>query len=161
MHLMITFGLCLAYLLVYLLIGPFFNQPTARLTARSTYSLITIFVFSLLTFAISIYIPDLVLGNRVLHAFGGGFMAFFVCFLAARDSRVKINRFQFLLVSLLVVTALGVANEIIEFFLQYYFAKYDLFFATTINDTWLDLVSNTIGILLAAAVFVPHIKKRE
>ncbi len=53
------------------------------------------------------------LSNRVLHVFGGGFLAFLICFLAALDSRVRIRRFQFFLFSFLIVIALGVANEIL------------------------------------------------
>ena len=159
MFLTIAFGLCLAYLGLYFGLGPFFNQPQARLSIRSIPSLVSIIVFSLLTISIGLSISDLTLGNRVVHALGGGFISIFVCFLATRDSQVKINRFQFFVFSFMFVTTLGVVNEIMEFFLQYYFAKYDLFFATTINDTWLDLLSNTVGILVASIIFVPFVKK--
>lgn len=160
MSLVITLGLVLVYLGLLYLLGPFFGQPRARWGRRSVLSIVAVIVFSLLIFVISFSIPNLWLSNRIVHIFGGGFIGVVVCFLAGRDSQIKISRFQFFLFSFLFVTTLGVANEIMEFFLQHYFSQYDLIFATTVNDTWLDLVSNTIGILLAVAIFVPLIKKK-
>jgi hypothetical protein len=94
--------------------------------------------------------------NRVLHAYGGGFMAFLVCFLVVRDSKLSLTKFQFFIFSFLIVAALGVANEILEFFLQNYAG---MIFSSHINDTWYDLMSNTIGSLIATVCFVPCIKK--
>lgn len=105
---------------------------------------------SIAALLLSLAIPDIALSNRFLHAFGGGFVPFLICFLAARDSKVKINKFQFLVFSFLIVTAFGVANEILEFFLQHY--TY-LIFAYTIDDTWLDLISNTVGAGFGAICF--------
>ena len=86
------------------------------------------------------------------HGLGGGFLAFGVCFLAAKFSEVKLGRARFALFSFLLVTALGVLNEVIEFILQNYF---DFFFTAKVNDTWLDLISNWVGILVAGLIFVP------
>ena len=111
---------------------------------------------SLGSFAISFSIADPEWSNRLLHALGGGFVAFFVCFLVARDSQIDITRFQFFVFSFLLVTAFGVGNEILEFAIQHYL---DLTFARDVADTWLDLVSNTVGVLVAAAIMVPFIHK--
>ena len=77
-------------------------------------------------------------------------MSFFICFRVVRDSRLLISKFQFFVFSVLVVTAMGVGNEIVEFVLQNYMP---LVFSVDINDTWLDLISNGLGMLLGAALF--------
>ncbi len=81
-------------------------------------------------------------------------MAFMVCFLVVKDSKLPVTKFQFLIFSALIATALGVANELLEFFLQHYFGFIS---AASVTDTWLDLLSNTVGILLASICFVPFI----
>ncbi|MBM3204789.1 hypothetical protein FJZ48_02295 [Candidatus Uhrbacteria bacterium] len=85
-------------------------------------------------------------------------MAYMVCFIAAKDSRVSISKFSFFVFSVLIVTGLGVANEIIEFIGQNYF---HYLFAPHINDTWLDLISNTVGIAVGSACFVPFANFRK
>lgn len=154
--LLISFGLCVTYVLLYFLFPFFFKGKTVRLTRQSLYSIIYIILLSLLIFVVSLSVTNLELGNRVLHTFGGGFLSFFTCFLVVRDSKLPINKFQFFILSFLVAIALGVANEILEFFFQQYF---HIIFAATVNDTWLDLISNTVGALIAGACFTPLIKK--
>lgn len=122
------------------------------------YSLVYIVICISLIFTISLGVPDRGFGNRLLHAFGGGFLSFLICFLVVRDSGLKITRLQFFIFSLFVVTFLGVTNEIAEFFLQNYLAFH---FADTINDTWLDLISNTVGALIGSVCFVPFIKSAK
>ena len=90
------------------------------------------------------------LSNRLLHALTGGFVSFFICFLVVKNANFRITRFQFFIFSFLVVTALGVANEILEFALQNYA---EISITQTVNDTWLDLISNTLGSFLAASIF--------
>jgi hypothetical protein len=150
-------GMCVAYVALFFLFPTFFGHARPRLTGRSVYSIIYILILCLVIFSVSVAVPD-PLGNRLLHTFGGGFLAFIVCFLVWRDSRTPINRFQFWLLSFLIVIALGVANELVEFTLQNYF---HLVFAESINDTWLDLASNTIGALLASTCLIPFVKNRE
>jgi hypothetical protein len=116
--------------------------------------LLIIFVLSILGYIIAFSIPNPELGNRILHGFGGGFMALLAFFLAVKDTNIKLRKFQFFFFSLAVVAALGVANEILEFFLQNYVG---LIFAESINDTWYDLISNTVGSLIAALLFLPFI----
>lgn len=55
----------------------------------------------------------------------------------------------------LIGTALGVANELFEFLLQ---STTHLVFSPTVTDTWLDLLSNTIGIGVAVSIFSAFIK---
>ncbi len=61
-------------------------------------------------------------------------------FLAAKDSNIVIDRFRFFTLSVLIVTGLGVANEMLEFFLQ---SQTGLIFTTSINDTRVDLTSTS------------------
>jgi len=154
----LTFGLCLSYFVFTLLFSAFFKNQFAIFNSRSLYSVILIVIASVIIFSISLSISDIELSNRVLHALGGGFLTFFVCFLAFRDSRVAIGKFQFLVFSILLVTTLGVANEILEFFLQSYF---HLPFSLNPNDTWLDLISNTVGLLLGAIILAPFVGRKS
>lgn len=154
----ITSSLCISYFILFFLFPYFFESRLTKVSPKSTSSIAMILILSMLGYFIAFNIQDPELGNRFLHGFGGGFMALFVCFLAARDSSVHVKRFQFVLFSLLVVTALGVANEILEFILQNYIR---MVFSISINDTWLDLISNTVGMLIAVIGLTPFINKKK
>lgn len=80
-----------------------------------------------------------------------------VCFLAIKNLQFGISKFQFILVSALTATAFGVGNELLEFFLENYFG---LIANVSMNDTWLDLLSNTAGIIFALLVLTPLYKQR-
>lgn len=157
----LTILLCFSYLILFFLFPYFFKGKLSKISVRSLRSIVIIFVASIASFIISEMIPDPELKNRVLHGLGGGFVAFLVCFFAARDSNVAITKFQFFILSTLIVTAMGVGNEIAEFFVQVYFPFIHFVFSAGPLDTWLDLVSNTIGIGVAAACFVPFIEKNK
>ena len=107
-------------------------------------SIILAFVLLVLIFA------NLVMGgefvNRIQHAFAGGFAAYMTYLFALKDSKTNLPFFKTAIFGFLLVTTLGVLNELAEFFAQHFT---NLTFATTIEDTWLDLVSNTFGIILA------------
>lgn len=152
----ITVGMCASYFTLFYLFPYFFNNKITRLNSQFLYSILYITVLSLLGYVVVFSIPHEEWSNRILHGFSGGFLSFFVCFLAARDSRVSLSRFQFFLFSFLIVTALGVVNEIFEFIGQGYF---HIEFAFGVFDTWLDLVSNWTGAVLAALCFVPFLNK--
>lgn len=153
---MFTLIFIIAYCLLYfglIYLFPVFFVGTWPANRRQTLlSLVLIIIVTFIIFSINAKIQDPLLENRFQHALGGGFLGFFVCFLAWRSSSVTINRFQFFFFSFLFVIMLGVANEILEYFLQNYTS---LHFASTVNDTWLDLLSNVIGILIASVVFLP------
>ena len=153
--LLIAFCYSIAYLLLWFLFPAFFEGSIDRPHRRSLRSIGSIVLLSLLVSVISMQIKDLELSNRFLHAFGGGFLSFFVCFLVVKDTRITISRFQFFVFSFLVVIALGVGNEILEYILQNYTP---LSFAKTANDTWLDLISNCVGALIAAVPLVYFIR---
>ncbi len=154
----ITFSLCISYFILFFLFPYFFENKVPKIGLKSLVSVGLIFILSFLGYFTAFNIHDPELSNRFLHGFGGGFMALFVCFLAARDSGVHVKRFQFVLFSLLVVTALGVANEILEFILQNYIR---MVFSISINDTWLDLISNTVGMLIAVVGLAPFINNKK
>ena len=146
----ITICLCFAYFALAYLFAAFFEKSAPVFGRRSIFSITCIIVFSLVVYAVSATISDEELSNRILHAFGGGFVSVMVCFFVVRDTRLTISRFQFFIFSLLVVTAMGVANEIFEFFLQNYF---HFVVTRSVDDTWLDLISNLVGALIAAMPF--------
>ena len=149
--------LCLSYVALSYGLPWFFEGGRARLGPPAWRSLLTIALFALGAFLVSFHIHDKQLANRFLHVFGGGVAGFLVCFLAARDSALLIGRARFFIVAALVVTAMGVGNELLEFFLQEYTP---LLFSSTPIDTWLDLASNTVGIALAALILTPLIPRQ-
>lgn len=155
----ITFGLCVSYLILFFLFPYFFEGVRgAKLSYKSLLSIVIICLVSFVSCYVALSIDDREIGNRLLHIFGGGFTAFLVCFLAAKDSGIRLRKFQFFLFSFLIVIALGVLNEVVEFLLQYYF---DIISAKTAIDTWLDLNSNIVGILIASICFVPFISRKD
>ncbi len=151
-------GFCFVYGFLYLLFPLFFNNSLASLTKRSLFSIICIILIWVAVWHISGQILDLGWSNRFLHVFGGGFLSLLVCFLVVFDSKLAIGKFRFFVFSFLIVLSLGVANEILEYFLEEFTS---LSFATTANDTWMDLISNTIGALIAAACLVPFVRSAK
>lgn len=125
---------------------------------KSASSIIIFAIFSAIIFYLSFVIPNPIVANRLLHSIGGGFAGILVCFLSVKDYGLQMNRLQFFILSALTITALGVGNEIFECILQNYLGYIS---AETINDTWLDLISNTGGIILALAIFTPFIGKKK
>ena len=148
--------LCVVYFILLSLFPIFFGQKITLPQRKPFLSIICIIAFSVFAYVVSYSIQNVDLSDRVLHILGGGFAGFLVCFFAVRDSRIHINKLQFFLFSTLIVIALGVANELAEFLMQYYNV---LISATTVEDTWLDLASNVVGILIASACFVPFHKQ--
>ena len=144
------------YLVLYFLVPSFFGFTIKQFNKNYVRSLMLIITTSIIGFAIAFSVTDSELSNRILHGFGGGFVSFFACFLVVKDTSLNLSRLQFFILSFMMVATLGVANEIIECVLQYYG---NLSFAATIYDTWYDLISNTIGSLIAAVIFVPLIRK--
>ena len=85
-------------------------------------------------------------------------MVVLVAFLAVRDSRMPLTTFQFLAMSILLATALGVVNELVEFASQ---ATGIMVAADDLFDTWEDLASNTIGSVLAAGMLAPFLRRED
>jgi hypothetical protein len=150
--LLLAAGMGLGYLALLYLFTYFFTGRLPTLGPRSFYTALGVVVLSLAGYGVSFSYPDPEIGNRILHAFGGGFLAFLMCFLVWRETKLPITIFQFTVFSALIVTAMGVGNEMLEFFLQNY---RDLLFARDPNDTWLDLISNTVGLAIAAGLLLP------
>lgn len=150
-------GLGVSYFLLSFVFSRFFSQPLTNKSLKKLYPVSIIVILSLIISAISHEMP---VGpdNRFLHALGGGWMMVLVCFLAIKNLQFGISRFQFILVSALTATAFGVANELLEFFLENYFG---LIANVSLNDTWLDLLSNTAGITFALLVLTPFCKQRS
>lgn len=151
-------GFCLVYGFLYVLFPLFFRGHFAALTKRSVLSIVCIVLIWIAVWHISGQISDLDWSNRFLHVFGGGFLSFLVCFLVVADSKLAIGKFRFFVFSFLIVLSLGVANEILEYFLQEFTS---LSFANTANDTWMDLISNAVGALIAGVGLVPFVRSAE
>lgn len=138
-------ALSLAYFPVAWLLTIFFENRRPVFAVREALrSIGMIAVVAATAIGASMIIPDLELGNRILHALGGGFLVVFICARAARDMHLHIRPLQFVIFATLVATALGVGNELAEFALQYSGLRV---FARSVDDTWLDLASNTVGII--------------
>ena len=144
----------LSYFAVSAFFTYFFENRRPVFAQQTIVSLTVIVAITSAAFFASIFLPDKELGNRILHAFGGGFAQFLACFFAARDMNIRASRLKIFIFSFMAVTTLGVFNELMEFFLQ---STVGLQSAETITDTWLDLVSNTVGILLSALVTMPFL----
>jgi ABC-type Co2+ transport system permease subunit len=152
----ITLAMCIGYFILLAVLPLFFAQKITRPKKNQLIPLVYIILFSTLAYAVSFLIQDIELGNRFLHIFGGGFLGFFVCFLATRNSGVHVNKFQFFMFGALIVLVLGIANELLEFILQNYWG---FIMSISVNDTWLDLASNSVGVILASIFFVPFHKE--
>lgn len=146
---------CIAYLALFCGISFFFqnNFPKPRPRSLGSICLIILFYFGVLIVSSLILDPEW--SNRFLHTFGGGFLIVLAAFLAIKDSRTKVNAFQFIVVGISIAAVFGTANEILEFVLQ---SKFGFMFANSINDTWLDLISNTVGSTVASVLLAPFIK---
>jgi len=152
----LTFVMAGVYIFLNFAANQFFRHRPSKVKELSFHSIVYIAAVSMLAYIVSTQITDKELGNRVLHAFGGGFTAFFICYRVMADARLPLNLFQFFALSFLVVTGLGVANEIMEYFFQIHL---DLVFAPHPYDTWLDLISNTVGATIGGLVFLPLFSK--
>ncbi len=161
---LITLGLICVYFALYFILPRLFRVlPPHGHVSRETFvrkslpSLLIITSLSFIGYIVAFSISNEEIGNRVLHGFGGGFMALLTCFLSVRDMKLKIDTFQFSLVSFMIVMCLGIGNEILELILH---NTTSLVFTRSINDTWLDLVSNLIGCLIALSLFAPFLTKK-
>ena len=149
---------CLTYFILAGLFSLFFDKHLPVFHTGPMRSLFIIVLLALGVFAIMSMIPDPEIANRIEHAVGGGVLATLICFLVVRDTRPSITRFQFFIFSALVVTSLGVVNELVEFFLQ---AQFHLTMSRGMLDTWLDLSSNTVGTVLALVALTPFVGRHR
>jgi hypothetical protein len=154
---LVTIVMAISYFPIRYLLLYFFQTSKPRaIGSQWIVSCLAIIVFSLGVYIVSYAIPDLEWGNRIVHAFGGGFLAYMVAFLAAKDSGLAPDRVKFFIFTFMLVMTLGIGNEVVEYLLQNVF---NFTAAPHINDTWLDLISNIVGTLLAAGLFTPYLKK--
>lgn len=149
----ITLGLLILYFILFYFLPYFFDKPGKKIKLKKAgISISLLVIVSLISYLVSFSLTDVELGNRILHIFGGGFTAFLLCFLVVKDLNLQINKIQFLTISALIVIALGVSNELAEFFLQ---SNFNHISSHNTEDTWRDLTSNLVGILLASIIFTP------
>ena len=151
----VSLGFVVVYGGLLVLFPYFFVQTWGSVWAGSWWSVGLILLLSSVGYAIAFSLPGLEAGNRFLHAYGGGGMGMVTCFLAWRNSGVKAGTFQFYVLASFIVIALGVASEIAEFILQ---QLTGVVLARSVTDTWLDLVSNVVGIIVAGVCLVPFLR---
>jgi uncharacterized membrane protein YjdF len=148
----ITLGLVVTYLVLLNFLPTFFGKPRHGIHWGSYKSMIGIMLLSFVGYWITTHIDDSELANRFLHAYGGGFVAFFMCFCAVRDAHRGISRLQLATFAFLMVGMLGIINEIAEYILHAYG---HLVFVEDIFDTSLDLIANTVGSIVALVLLTP------
>lgn len=118
----------------------------ARLTGRGQVSRAPLFVASVLFF-ISWYVPSPLLRgvdtNFMTHVVGGGLFTGFLWLYLSRALGAKQNWWQSLIMMYVLVSALGVANELFEF------AAVEAGWAHIgPSDTWWDLLANNLGVFV-------------
>lgn len=143
-----------AYIFCYIIFIPFFQKFfDHRIEIKNnikTSSILIILLLSIILGFIIFAIRDEELANRFQHAIFGGTLFSSSLFLSLKDSKVKINLWKSSVIIFLLTTTFGVFNELLEFWLQSFLP---IRFATSIEDTWLDLASNAVGILVAIFIF--------
>ncbi|MEA4910619.1 MAG: hypothetical protein VB048_07585 [Bacteroidaceae bacterium] len=151
-----------AYIILYVMLNYafqfIFKGKINKKTLKKKSFLIILFS-GIFIFSIVFFIKDPEFANRVQHAIAGGFLTMLISYLSFKDSEVKLNKLQILILTALIVTFLGVLNEIFEFFVQ---MNTSLVFALSVNDTWLDLTANSFGIILGSVfiLFDKNIKNK-
>lgn len=138
------------FALVYgalLYITPYLLERGVR--AGSIRSLLCIVALSLIFSSFSMLFPEWSFGNRLQHALGGGALMVFVVYRVLVDTQIRIRPLQFVVLSVLIATSAGVAYELLEFLGE---MLTQMSFQSGTYDTWLDLLSNSVGALLAASI---------
>ena len=154
----VCIGYIACYFFLFYTLPIFFRQTRPAIGRRAILSASFIFLLALVAYAIALNVPDPDIGNLILHMFGGGFLASVLCYLAVRDTAIALTRFQFFVITFLIVVALGVANEHLEFVVQS-FTRFT--YADTVQDTWIDLLNNSLGAFLGASLLVWRIHKER
>ncbi|MEN9647369.1 MAG: hypothetical protein RLY57_173 [Candidatus Parcubacteria bacterium] len=147
---LITVGMVVVYSVLYVGFQKIFTQKYKPFSRKSCFSIVILTILSIATYYISFnFFTDPVLGNRFLHAFGGGFVLFLVAHAALQDAGIVLKQSTVFITGFMIVTLLGLFNEVLEAFLQQHV---DFVFAPSLTDTLLDLVSNTVGFIVAYLV---------
>lgn len=154
----LSIGIIVSYFLCIAILNLVFNKKLEINYSRGMSSILIILVFTWLTYFISVYLFHGEISNRLLHMFGGGFNVTLVVFLAQRDSKISIGYLQFAIMSILLVSFFGICNEILEYLMQEFF-RYT--FARSIEDTWLDLISNLIGSVIGVVSLAYFFKYKK
>lgn len=144
-------GYFVAYIIFSYIFQYIFDGKFGKIS-HSFFVYFSIFLVYFCSLILAFCLPvDVEMSNRIQHALGGGFTIVIVSYFAWKNIHSKNNLwiFVFPIMAILIGTLAGVLNEILEFFGQNYFG---IEFALDINDTWLDLIANSIGILLGAII---------
>lgn len=113
------------------------------------FSVCLVGITSLSFASLSVLFPESALGNRIQHAVGGGALVVLIVLLVVSESGWRLTRLQFFILAVLSASTLGVAYELLEFLGE---IVTPIVFQTAQYDTWLDLLSNSVGAVGAALV---------
>ena len=150
-------GMSVMYVLLYAYLQALLNQKRDKLNLfKIIRAVLIIFVFGWAVFFGTGYMTGTEFANRILHAVGGGVLAFVAYYMAVIDADIKMCSIQFFLLGFLLVSTLGVVNELFELMLDIYTG---ISFAPHRLDTWFDLLSNTVGIIVSG-IFLTALRHR-
>ena len=152
----LSIGYLLAYPLITWSIQLFFRERKS--TQLSFIHASIIFAWLLVSIVWAQMISDIEISNRILHACGGGMAIVLITYCASRASRIVLSRFQFFCIAFAIASIFGICNELFESVLQW---VYGMRFALSVEDTWYDLWSNSIGALIAAWWFSLSIIRKD
>lgn len=87
--------------------------------------------------------------NFFQHAVGGGFVTGLLTLSVLHSFKLRLSKLETVTIIIASVSVFGIANELLEFFLQ---STTSLRFANDAADTWRDLTANMSGAMLASLV---------
>ncbi len=117
---------------------------------------VQVILLALITWQISIFIPDPALSNRRLHAVGWWVVIAYAYYLAAKDSHSNMKILQYIMIGMMICNTAWIANELAESVLQNFTS---IIFAPSIEDTRRDLRANMVGSTIMICVTARYSKK--
>src|SRR4051812_34545339 len=87
--------ICISYIPLSYLFAYFFNHSKPTFNRRAWRSIADAAMLYAVVALIVWLIPSIWWGNRIQHGFGGGFLAFFVCYRVSRDLNLSIEPLRF------------------------------------------------------------------
>ncbi len=163
---MIWFAFGTAVLFVFTFLGfvallPLFFEGEFRRvynTKKILQSLVVVFILSFALSSLTVFFPTSFWADRIQHAIGGAGVLMLTWYLALKAASISVSRPTFFVLGFLIVTTLGVGYELLEFLGE---MTTSFVFQTSQYDTWLDLLSNTVGALVSGAILMQLISEKE
>jgi len=92
-----------------------------------------------------------ILGNFLQHAIAGGVVVAFIGEYLRKTIYSDIKLRLWVILTMGLVSILGIGNELLEFFAQYFLG---IKISETVLDTWYDLLANSIGGLFGCLLII-------